>query len=466
VANPSSSSVHLPSKTAPAFSVIIPVYASGPEAVDLLRNALEHLKNSSFQDFEILVADDASPRGDAVRAVAQEAGAELVRLEHRSGPATARNAAAKRAAGDILIFMDADTSVHTDTLDCLARKFRERPGLDAAMGSYDQRPTAPGVVSHFRNLLHSFVHHRANHQATTFWAGCGAVRKERFQTLGGFDESFPRPSIEDVEFGLRLHQAGGSIHLDPQIQVTHHKSWTLSSMIGTDFSARAIPWARLLHTYPMPLDLNFKAPDRISGALAALTSLVTVAALLHGGAWWLAPMVSLTVIALLNWPLFRFLARATSWGEAILCFPLLLIYLATCVTGLLVGLVLAEHQQDRWLWPAAAIIGLVLLTVQISGGAFKAEFTGHPDESAQLVSGLMVYDYLAALPRENPISWAGQYYLHYPKVAIGHWPPGYHLVEAVWWLFLGPSRTTSMLLQWLIGVVTLTMLYRLSRSML
>jgi glycosyltransferase involved in cell wall biosynthesis len=434
--------------------------------VDFLRNALEHLKASSFQDFEILVADDASPSGDAVRSVAREAGAALVRLDRRSGPATARNAAALRAVGDILIFMDADTSVHPDTLDRFARTFRETPELHAAMGSYDQCPAAPGLVSRFRNLLHSFVHHRAGHLASTFWAGCGAVRRDRFQALGGFDQSFARPSIEDVEFGLRLRQAGGSIRLDPQIQVTHHKPWTLGSMVRTDFFGRAIPWAGILHKYPMPLDLNFKAGDRISGVVAALTLLVTIIAFLHGGAWWLAPIVSLIVVGLLNWPLFRFLAHATSWGEAILCFPLLLIYLATCVSGLVVGLALAEHRQDRWLWPAAATIGVVLLAVQISGGAFQAEFSGHPDEPAQFVSGLMVYDYLANLPRENPISWAGQYYLHYPQVAIGHWPPGFHAMEGVWWLFFGPSRMTGILLQWLIGVVALTMLYRLSRSAL
>ena len=206
-------------------------------------------------------------------------------------------------------------------------------------------------------------------------------------------------------------------------------------MVRTDFFARAIPWARILHQYPMPLDLNFKTSDRMSGVLAALTLLVTVVALLHGGAWWLAPIVCLTVIALLNQPLFRFLVRATGWGKAVLCFPLLLIYLATCVSGLMVGLALAEHRRDRWLWPAAAVIGVVLLAIQISGGAFKAEFTGHPDEPAQFISGLMAYDYLATLPPDNPIAWAGQYYLHYPEVAIGHWPPGYHAMEAVWWLF-------------------------------
>src|SRR6185503_20913478 len=101
--------------------------------------------------------------------------------------------------------------------------------------------------------------------------------------------------------------------------------------------------------YPLPLDLNFKTRDRISGLLAALTLLVTMIALLHGGAWWLAPLITLSVIALLNGPLFRFLAHATSLGEAILCFPLLLIYLTTCVAGLVVGIASAEHRQDRWL---------------------------------------------------------------------------------------------------------------------
>lgn len=372
--------------TAPQISVIIPVYASGPQPVDFLRNALRDLKRSSFQDFEILVADDASPAGDAVRAVVIEEGAQLVRLEQRSGPAAVRNAAANKAAGEVLVFMDADTSAHMDTLERFAQEFHKNSGLDAMVGSYDQRPTAPGVVSRFRNLLHSFVHHRANRQASTFWAGCGAVRRDRFRKMGGFDESFQRPSIEDVEFGLRLRQAGGSIELDPKIQVVHHKTWTFSSMVRTDLFARAIPWAALLRAYPLPFDLNFKPGDRISGALAAATPILTVVALLHRGIWSLGPLVALALIALLNWPLLRFLARAGGWGEALRCFPLLLTYLGTCVGGLLGGLALSEHRRDRVFWPAVAIIALILLAIQISGGSFESEFTGHPDEPAQFVA--------------------------------------------------------------------------------
>jgi GT2 family glycosyltransferase len=431
----------------------------------VLRTSLRSLRASDYQDFEILVADDGSPAADAIQAVISEAKVELVRLNRRSGPAMARNAAARKATGDILLFMDADTAVHPDTLSRLVREFEKDPDLDAVMGSYDQRPVAPGRVSRFRNLLHSFVHHRSHRQTITFWAGCGAVRATRFWSLGGFDERFPSPSIEDVEFGLRLHEAGGKTQLDPAIQVTHYKAWTFASMIYADLFLRAIPWASLLHRYPMPLDLNFTLRDRLSGTLVAMAWIGTLIALIHGGVWWFAPLICVAPIPVLNWPLFRFLARAGSWRESLLSFPLLLTYLTTCVAGLIGGLALAESRRDRFLFPAVAAIALSLLAVQISGRAFQSEFASNPDEAAHFVSGLIIYDYLVTFP-PHPIAWAGQYYLHYPKVAIGHWPPGYHALEAFWWLIFGPSRFTAMLLQWTIGVAALSMLYRLIRPFL
>ena len=328
--------------------MVIPIYAAGPEAVGLLRQALDRLKDSSFQDFEVWVADDASPEGEAIWDAAAASGAKLIRLERRCGPATARNAAARKAAAPILAFLDADTSVHPDTLERLVQKLRDHPELDAVMGSYDRQPAAPGIVSRFRNLLHSFVHHRASRRAWTFWAGCSSIRRERFLALGGFDENFPQPSIEDVEFGFRLRAAGGSIELDPEIQVKHHKRWTLRSMVHTDLFARAIPWAALLYRHPIPLDLNFKTSDRISVLLTAIAPLAAGVALLRGGAWWLAPVAALVAIAVLNAALFRFLARATSRMEAALCFPLLLVYLATCAAGLAAGIVLAARPKKAY----------------------------------------------------------------------------------------------------------------------
>ena len=124
------------------------------------------------------------------------------------------------------------------------------------------------------------------------------------------------------------------------------------------------------------------------------------------------------------------------------------------------------HRRDRLFFFAVAAIGLVLVSLQWAGGAWTAEFDGHPDESAQFVTGRMIWEYLSALPRENPVSWAGQFYLHYPKVGLGHWPPGYHLAEAFWSLIFGSSRIGAMGLQWFTGLAALTGLYALARPRL
>ena len=99
-----------------------------------------------------------------------------------------------------------------------------------------------------------------------------------------------------------------------------------------------------------------------------------------------------------------------------------------------------------------ASAGLLLLALQWWGSAWSAEFNGYPDEAAQFVSGQLIRHFVSSFPVGNPIDWAGQYYLHYPKVAIGHWPPGYHILEAFWSMLFGPSRISAMWLQWLLGL--------------
>jgi len=101
------------------------------------------------------------------------------------------------------------------------------------------------------------------------------------------------------------------------------------------------------------------------------------------------------------------------------------------------------------------LLGVCLLLLaeaigfQWSSGALTSEFGGAPDEAAHYVTGLMIRDYLASLPDSefrSPLRFAENYYLHYPKVAFGIWPPLFHLLLGVWMLVVSTSRFSALLL--------------------
>jgi glycosyltransferase involved in cell wall biosynthesis len=304
------------------ISIIIPVYNNTRDLPECLSAVTACAKDL---DAEIIVVDDAST--DETPAVAASMGVRVLRLETNSGPGAARNFGAHHAAGDILFFVDADVVLAPGALDRAVRIFDTRPEFAAMFGSYDARPRADGLVSQYRNLLHHFVHQQGNPEASTFWAGCGAIRREIFLAVGGFDaERFPRPSIEDIELGVRLRQAGHRILLAPEIQGTHLKRWKLGAVIRTDIMCRAIPWSRLiLAAREAPDDLNLKRGQRVSVALIALA-----AAILPLAVWRVSllvlPLAAVLTVVVLNRELFAFLSRQRGLGFAITCVPLHLLY--------------------------------------------------------------------------------------------------------------------------------------------
>ncbi|MHC4267337.1 MAG: ArnT family glycosyltransferase [Planctomycetota bacterium] len=86
------------------------------------------------------------------------------------------------------------------------------------------------------------------------------------------------------------------------------------------------------------------------------------------------------------------------------------------------------------------------VVLQLAGGAFSNEFGCYPDEAGHYVTGLMVHDYGSDLKFVPPMEFAENYYIHYPKVALGHWPPFFYIVQAFWTLLFSCSRISMMLL--------------------
>ena len=324
----------------PLISVVIPVF----NGARTLPRCFASLQASTFTDWEGILVDDGCT--DASPDIARAAGFRVVATDRpHCGPAVARNVGARTARGDILLFLDADVAVQPDSLARVAEVFRSDPGLAACFGSYDEAPADEGFLSQYKNLFHHYVHQSAREEASTFWSGCGAVRRDIFLALGGFDPSYTRPTIEDIELGYRLRRAGYRIRLEKRLQVKHMKRWTVRSLIQSDVLDRGILWTRLiLATRTLPNDLNVQTGSRLS--VAALYLLIFC--LLLGFWWWplwLAAVALAFLIAALNWPLYRFFARKRGWWFALRAWPWHWLYLWYSGLSFLIGL--GQHLLSR-----------------------------------------------------------------------------------------------------------------------
>jgi glycosyltransferase involved in cell wall biosynthesis len=276
-----------------SISVVIPVHNGGGS----LDRCLASLGASQAPPLECIVVDDGSTDGSAEIAVRH--GAKVLSTGGRSGPARARNIGAKAACGDIVFFVDSDVCVRPDTLSKIVAEFGRDSGLDALMGSYDDSPSEKNFVSQYRNLMHCFVHQRSKREATTFWAGCGAIRRQVFLDFGGFDERYGSASIEDIELGYRLSRAHRKLVLRADLQVKHLKHWSLRGMMKADFYNRALPWSELsLRSGRMPNDLNLAISQRISVAVVFILCALAVYSTLRWHAYFLTPLLATFCILL------------------------------------------------------------------------------------------------------------------------------------------------------------------------
>ena len=319
---------------------MVPVHNGGREFQDCLDSLAQY--RDQFE--ELIVVNDGSTDDSLERATA--AGARVLSIDSRRGPSRGRNAGALSATGDIVLFLDADVCVGPETIPRIRRRFDEEPALGAVFGSYDSEPSAPGLVSQFRNLLHCFVHQTSKRRASTFWAGCGAMRRTVFQASGGFHPDYSTACVEDLELGMRLNRAGVEIALDPAIQVKHLKQWTAGQMIATDIWQRGVPWTQLiLNSRCMPNDLNLRSSARASVALTALIGLqASILALapargLHANVTGpaLVLLAAAASVLLLNNAFYRFLSDRRGFRFAVVCFPLHLIHFFCCGLAFVFG---------------------------------------------------------------------------------------------------------------------------------
>jgi glycosyltransferase involved in cell wall biosynthesis len=242
-------------------SIVIPVY----NAAETLPSCLTAVFDSSYPSIQVIVVDDSST--DRSAEIAIPFPCQVLRLTQNMGAAAARNRGAALARGDVVFFLDADIVAPVDAIEHLVHTFETHPQVSAVFGSYQKNTVPTNFVSVYKNFLHHFTHQISSEEAVTFCAGFGAVRRQVFNELGGFDES--QRALEDIELGYRLHRAQHKIFLDKTWQFTHLKTYSLASLITSDIWNRAVPWTQLmLRQHVFRNDLNTKSNNVVSVGLA------------------------------------------------------------------------------------------------------------------------------------------------------------------------------------------------------
>ncbi|MFQ5621764.1 MAG: glycosyltransferase [Paracoccaceae bacterium] len=287
------------------ISVIMPAFNASGLLTQVLPPLVEMLRAGEV--CEVLLVDDCSTDDTVERA--RELGASVLEMPRNGGPGAARNLAAQKAAGDILWFVDSDVVAWAGGAKKIREAF-EDPTVDAVFGSYDETPSGTPWISRYKNLVHRYYHQRGNREASTFWAGCGAVRKSAFLSAGGFDVvRYTMPSIEDIELGYRLRDRGGRILLLPDLLAKHLKVWTFGNVIHTDIFRRAIPWSRLMiANRSVTDDLNTSRDERVRAVMAAALLICLLIVPFVPGIWPLV-VAALVAVFVLNRSFFLFMLQ-------------------------------------------------------------------------------------------------------------------------------------------------------------
>lgn len=203
----------------PRFSVIVPTHQRRERVVHNVK-ALARQEPASF---EAIVVVDGSTDGTAAALRELDLPFPLTVVEQdNQGAAEARNAGARVAAGEVLLFLDDDMEAAPSLLAEHDRSHRE--GADLVVGDMPLHPDSP------RNLLSAGVGLWAESRRERLTApgaetgpddlltGQMSISREAFRRVGGFDTSFTREGLfggEDIDFGLRVVKAGFTVAYNP-----------------------------------------------------------------------------------------------------------------------------------------------------------------------------------------------------------------------------------------------------------
>ena len=191
-------------------SIIIPTY----NEETFLEKTILSIKNQDYYGkYEIIISDGQSE--DNTLKIARKYKAKIVTSERRS-IAVQRNAGAKAAKGNILLFVDADTILMPNTVSEFAKSFSKKKIIGVTCPVFPSRPTVKNLAIYlsFNQIVKlSTMSIRAQAGAI-----CVAFRKKDFFYVNGFNENIH--ALEDIDLSIRISKFGKIFYCEKTLVVT------------------------------------------------------------------------------------------------------------------------------------------------------------------------------------------------------------------------------------------------------
>jgi len=196
---------------------------------DTLYDCLNAIKQSTFNNYEIIVVDDHSK--DQSKEIAKKFKCKIVGLRNKTGAAAARNKGANKAVSDILLFIDSDVIIGKHDLNNAYSEFIDND-ICAAFATYLKDTPHKNFLSKFYNNYMRFIY-CGIHKTKTFLTSFAMIRRDCFT---GFDSGLKNATIEDAAFGQELAKNSIQSKVFETVKITHKKRINLKILTSSFFN--------------------------------------------------------------------------------------------------------------------------------------------------------------------------------------------------------------------------------------
>ncbi len=207
------------------LSIIIPTYNSQ----NTIQSTLLSINNSDFKYFrniEVVIVDDKS-KDRTLKQIKQIQNVlrfklSFYPLKRNFGPSKARNYGVKKARGEYILFLDSDVELAKSTLR-YAFEFAKEKQIKAFTGIWHYRQKTNKFFPNFkamRDWVYWFIDREKYSRYYLFSTRIAGIQKKLFLKIGGFNEDFPEPTVEDIELTYRIEKQA-KIRFSPELMIYH-----------------------------------------------------------------------------------------------------------------------------------------------------------------------------------------------------------------------------------------------------